>query len=225
MKTCLLFSSLDNDELHAFSISEVGKQYNIVKFIRSNKNSPHLDSVLKENLEVDYIFNFLSPKLLSPRILNMARACAINFHPGSYEYPGVGSASMSLFDRQREYGVSAHIMEPLIDSGPIICERFFKIPEDIDSSTLFNLALMECKELLIDTLKLLKNDPIPSQIRSWARPPVSRAEFEEWLFLLNIESNPELELKIHSSKHPTFPGPYIRVGQHVFSYLRSEAEG
>ena len=222
MKTCLVFSSLDNDELHAFAISEIGKQYEIVRFIRNNRHSPALDNLLVENLKVDYIFNFLSPKLLSPRILKMAETCAINFHPGSYEYPGVGSASLSLFDRKPEYGVTAHIMETSIDSGSIICERFFKIPEEIDSSSLFNLALMECKELLTDTLKLLISNPLPSKIRSWARTTVSRVEFEEWLFLGDYETNPELELKIYSAKHPTFPGPYLRVGRHVFSYLRTE---
>lgn len=222
MKTCLVFSSLDNDELHDFALTELSKQYNVIKFIRSNRNSPAIDSILKENLEVDYIFNFLSPKLLSPKILNMARICAINFHPGSYEYPGVGSASLSLFDRQFEYGVSAHIMEASIDSGSIICERFFKIPDEIDSNTLFNIALMECKALLIETLMLLKINPLPPKIRSWARPAITREEFEEWLILAKFESNPDLELKIHSSKHPAFPGPYIRVGKHVFTYLRTE---
>jgi methionyl-tRNA formyltransferase len=223
LKTCFVFTSLDNDDLHEFAINEIGRYFNIVGFLRSNRNSKSISSRIKEMENVDYIFNFLSPKILPAEIIMSARISSINFHPGSYEYPGVGSASLCIFDGKRTYGVSAHLMEETIDSGAIICERFFEIPDKSNCETLFSLALSECKPLLHDTLELLQINSCPSKIRSWSRPAVARAEFDDWLTLLKVDSNKEIDQKITAAVHPVLPGPYVRVGSHVFTYLRTES--
>lgn len=222
MKTCFVFTSLDNDELHQFALSEIGRRYQIIGSLRSNRASQSVLSRVENSFEVDYIFNFLSPKVLPDSVLNMARICAINFHPGSYEYPGVGSASLSLFDRKEVFGVTSHIMNNSIDSGEIICERFFKIPSGSNSKTLFSLALKECRFLLLDTLNLLDNTPEPLKIRSWSRNAVTRLDFDKWLVLANYVSSNEIDLKIKSAVHPDFPGPYVKIGKHIFTYLQTE---
>lgn len=222
MKTCFVFTSLDNDELHEFAVNEIGRYFNIVGILRSNRNSKSISSRINEMEEVDYIFNFLSPKILPKQVMGSAKICSINFHPGSYEYPGVGSASFSIFDGKKTYGVSAHLMEETIDSGSIICERFFDIPDNSSCDSLFSLALSECKPLLQDTLELLQLNSYPDKTRSWSRPAVTRAEFEDWLTLLDVDSTKEIEQKIVAAAHPVFPGPYIKVGSHIFTYLKTE---
>ena len=223
MKTCFVFTSLDNDELHEFAVNEINRYFNIVGILRSNRHSKSVFSRIKKMEEVDYIFNFLSPKKLPKQVINSVKICSINFHPGSYEYPGVGSASLCIFDGKKTYGVSAHLMEETIDSGSIICERFFEIPDNSNCDTLFSLALSECKPLLQDTLELLQLNSNPDKIRSWSRPAVTRAEFEDWLTLLEVDSTKEIEQKITSATHPVFLGPYVKVGSHIFTYLKTES--
>ena len=58
----------------------------------------------------DYIICFRSYFLIPKSLLDRAKVAAINFHPGSVEYPGSGCLNWALYDNAEVYGVTAHIM-------------------------------------------------------------------------------------------------------------------
>jgi len=210
--------------LFEFATDLISRDFNIKKTWRLNRKSPSIESFRSEIEEcgaIDYVFNFLSPKLFPDWLINFPKFGCINFHPASFEYPGVGGASYSLYENRENYGVTAHFMTNKIDEGEIIAERFFKQSEFENCDTLFRRALQECCFLLEDTLELLKNQERPRRINSWKRPAITRKEFYEWLTMSLDTPKDEILKKVKATKHPNFPGPYIKVDNHVFSYVNT----
>jgi methionyl-tRNA formyltransferase len=77
--------------------------------------------------KIDYIFCFRSYFILKPKELIKAKKAAINFHPGPPEFRGVGCVNNAIYKGSKYYGCTAHIMDPIVDSGPIIGIKRFKI--------------------------------------------------------------------------------------------------
>ena len=77
-----------------------------------------------------YILSFRSLFILPRRLLERAQIAAINFHPGPPEYPGSGCINFALYDDAKEYGVTAHVMNEIVDNGLILNVRRFPIVSD-----------------------------------------------------------------------------------------------
>ena len=225
MRKVALITSLDNSELSDEAIKILSKKFEIVKVFRFNRFSPKIDNVKKEfgpSLDIDYLINFLSPKYIPNWLIELPRISSINIHPGSFEYPGVGSASLSIFDSKSTYGVCAHYIDERFDSGGIILERTFVQPREITCDDLFNLALKECLLLLNDLVELLAVEEKPKIIKTWARKAVTRKEFNEWMTISINDQIFEIEKKIAALKHPRFDGPFIKIGNHRFKYDQND---
>ena len=221
MHKILLISSLDDVELTNKAIEIINQKFEIMQVFRFNKNSPKIDSIKSEFVfesEFQYLINFLSPKLLPKWLIDLPTIASINIHPGSFEYPGVGSASLSIYDSKSTYGVCAHYIDEKIDHGGIILERTFKQPINISCDMLFKLALSECLLLLEQLINLLQDTPKPRIIKVWSRGAITRAEFINWMTLSKDDDVSEIEKKINALKHPKFEGPFIKVGEHIFKY-------
>ena len=80
------------------------------------------------DLTPDWTVSFLSPWILPEPVLKATKKWAINFHPGPPEYPGTGCTNFALYHREKTYGVTAHIMEPTVDSGKILATGVFNRP-------------------------------------------------------------------------------------------------
>jgi hypothetical protein len=64
----------------------------------------------------EWLISFLSPWIVGPEALARARA-AINFHPGSSDYPGSGCYNFALYEGARDYGPVCHHMLERVDTG------------------------------------------------------------------------------------------------------------
>lgn len=83
----------------------------------------------------DWIFCFRSYYILPDSVIASAKTGAINFHPGPSNARGRGCLNFALYEGAKEYGVTTHIIEAEVDSGPIIrCDLFPIFPgDDVDS--------------------------------------------------------------------------------------------
>ena len=213
-----IFDSQKALTVYALALSQ---NFQVLGTWKFNRKSPSINSIKHEfdSLpEFDYILNFLSPKLVPTWLLEKAKIAAINFHPGSFEYPGIGSASYSIYDEQEKYGVSAHYMTEKIDEGGILAERYFNQIPEWSCAELFENALKECCLLLDDVLALLEKEARPPIVQKWSRPPVTRKEFEEWMVLKDTDSPEIISKKIKALSHPIFPGPFVSKFGYLFSY-------
>lgn len=77
--------------------------------------------------EGEYILCFRSLYVLPKRLIDKASIAAINFHPAPPEYPGSGCINFALYDEVNEYGVTAHVMNELVDNGKILEVRRFPV--------------------------------------------------------------------------------------------------
>jgi len=73
----------------------------------------------------DIVFSFKNYMIL-PKKITDSTIC-INFHPGPPEHPGSCAANWALFKQDKEFGVTAHFMNDLVDNGLIFRVRRFDI--------------------------------------------------------------------------------------------------
>ena len=97
-----------------------------VTFIKSRNRCEKLPEDIYR-WEGEYIICFRSLYVLPKRLIDKASIAAINFHPAPPEYPGSGCISFALYDEVNEYGVTAHVMNELVDNGKILEVRRFPV--------------------------------------------------------------------------------------------------
>src|SRR5690242_3372612 len=81
------------------------------------------------NWQGDMLISFISSWIYPQRLLEKVSIAAINFHPGSPEYPGTGCTNFAIYNGEKEYGVTCHHMAGGVDSGKIIAVKRFAVAE------------------------------------------------------------------------------------------------
>ena len=100
--------------------------------------------------EGDYIICYRSLYILPKALLNKVKIAAINFHPAPPEYPGSGCINFALYDEVREYGVTAHIMNEVLDNGEILEVRLFPVTPCDDLPSILARTHKELSNLCSD---------------------------------------------------------------------------
>ena len=73
----------------------------------------------------DIIISYLSRWVIPEYLLTKAKDMAINFHPATPDYPGIGCINFALYECAPVYGATCHHMNKQVDTGNIIrVERF-----------------------------------------------------------------------------------------------------
>jgi methionyl-tRNA formyltransferase len=179
------------------------------RFSRQDKVlPPEIVKVVEEN-QIDYLLNFLSPIILKANLLSKIQRASINFHPGTPEYPGVGCASLALYEGAKFFGSTAHIITETVDGGPILRVSPFAIDSAWHCGELFDRALQQCLTLFEDYVTDLKYglSPQPSG-EKWTRKAMTRKQFEQWMTLPENADAEQVAKMILACRHPKFPGPY-----------------
>jgi methionyl-tRNA formyltransferase len=172
----------------------------------------------KNNLEsedFDFVFNFLSDKILKGSILSRN---SVNFHPGTPEYPGVGTASIALYEGTKTFGATAHQMADTPDTGSIFLVDRFDVDVNTTCEELSSQSEISCLKLLGEIVQHIANFgelPKPNG-QSWKRRPITRREFEEFL-ILDPKNRETFERKIQCTRHSVYPGPFVLIHGRRFS--------
>ena len=82
-------------------ISDKEKKININKYLKKN---------------YDFIFCFRSKFILKKKLLKKS-TFPINFHPSLPKYRGVGGANYALYNNDKFFGYTIHLMNKKIDNG------------------------------------------------------------------------------------------------------------
>lgn len=128
----------------------------------------------------DYIISYLSRWIVPDDLLARAKVAAINFHPASPEYPGIGCNNFALYDEAKEYGVTCHHMAPKVDTGSIIAVKRFPLRASDDVSTLLSRAYDYQIVLFYEVIDIiLQGKELPISKEQWTRQPFSRKEFNQ----------------------------------------------
>lgn len=167
----------------------------------------------------DICFSYMSPWIIPQKMLLRIKEFAVNFHPGPPEYRGIGCTNFAIYNNETKYGVTAHFMEPKVDSGEIINVRYFPIlPED----TLFSLTqkcYKQALKLFYDVLDYyIKYGKLPKSNKKWSRRLYTRQELNELCRIRNRMSPIEVKKRIKATNFPNMPKAYIQMSGYRFEY-------
>lgn len=168
----------------------------------------------------EYVISFISPWIIPKSLLDCAQKAAINFHPGSPEYPGTGCYNFALYEDSKKYGVTVHHMKEKVDSVAIIMTSYFDISpyETVETLKLKSMNhLLYCFETIACGIALDK--PLPTSNETWVRKPFTRKEMYE-LFKIDPSkhNDKEIEKRIRAAEYPGFPGAFIAIDDRKFYF-------
>ena len=167
----------------------------------------------------DLLISYISPWIVPKAVLNQTKKWNINFHPGSPEYPGFGCFNFAIYNSEKHFGTTAHIMESRIDTGEIIgVKRFSMNQEDTVESLSLNTysALLSLYKDIISYI--VANDSLPHSSETWKREPYKRSELEDLATIKINMSEREIKKRIRATYYPGKPLPFIELGGNKFEY-------
>lgn len=171
----------------------------------------------------EYVISFVSPWIIPKSLLNAAQKAAINFHPGSPDYPGTGCYNFALYEESRKYGITVHHMEEKVDTGKIIMTSYFDISphETVETLKLKSMNhLLYCFEQI--TSRIAHGLPLPVSTEEWRRRPFTRKEMYGLFEIDPLKhDNAEIERRIRAATYPTADGAFINASGQRF-YLPHE---
>jgi methionyl-tRNA formyltransferase len=112
-------------------------------------------------------------------ILKKTKKWNLNFHPGPPEYPGIGCFNFAIYEDATEFGSTAHIMEPRVDSGKIIGVKKF-VMDQTETVHSLNIKTYESQLSLYKSIIrfIFKSNELPVSNEKWKKKPFKRVELE-----------------------------------------------
>jgi methionyl-tRNA formyltransferase len=158
---------------------------------------------LPERIEAwqgEYIISYLSRWVVTESLLNRARIAAINFHPASPDYPGIGCNNFALYEDAKEYGVTCHHMAPRVDTGAIIAVKRFPVYPTDNVASILTRTYDYQLTLFYDVMNLIIRDQeLPVSEERWTRKPISRKEFDALMRLSPDMTKEEMTKRIRAT--------------------------
>jgi methionyl-tRNA formyltransferase len=163
------------------------------------------------------ILSFLSPWILPKSLIDQAEL-ALNFHPGSRDYPGIGCYNFALYEGVAEYGVVCHHMDARVDTGAIVTEERFAVMPGESVETLKLRSMVVMLELFHRVATAIaRGEPLPRAARTWSRKPFTRAELNALGEITPEMPEAEIRRRVHAMTYPGYPGAQLRLGAQLFS--------
>jgi methionyl-tRNA formyltransferase len=167
----------------------------------------------------DYIISYLSRWVVPAELLQRARKAAINFHPASPDYPGIGCNNFALYQNAAQYGVTCHHMAPRVDSGEIIAVRRFPIQPEDDVAALLKRTYENQIALFLEIAPIMaEGRGLPSAGERWTRAPFTRKEFNDLFRITPDMPEEEIARRIRAVSYGSYQ-PYVEIADHRFEYV------
>ena len=167
----------------------------------------------------DYIISYLSRWVVPAELLGSARRAAVNFHPASPDYPGIGCNNFALYEDAKEYGVTCHHMAAHVDTGAIIAVRRFPVLPEDNVATLLKRTYENQIALFLEIAAIMaQGRDLPVAGEGWTRPPFTRSEFNELFKIAPGMSREEIARRIRAVSYGSFQ-PYAEIEGFRFEYV------
>ncbi len=168
------------------------------------------------NWEGDLLISFISSWIIPSALLERAAFAAINFHPGSPEYPGTGCTNFAFYNGEQEYGVTGHHMKAVVDTGNIIVVKRFPLKEE---DTVYDVT-QHCYELIEEMFYeimgcILQEQPLPVSAETWKRKPYTRKQLDELCEIKPGMSEEEIARRIKATTYK-HPWAFTKIGNRIF---------
>lgn len=167
----------------------------------------------------DLLVSYLSPWIVPARVLRRTKCWNINFHPGPPQYPGIGCFNFALYNGEKSYGATAHLMARRVDSGKILGVKRFGVRSSEDVRSLSARTYRAMHELFLEVMgTIAKKGTVPASRERWTRRPYKRKQLEALCRVPLSADRKEVLRKVRAAYYPGMPGPYVQLGGVKFEY-------
>lgn len=189
--------------------------YDVKVFVSAWKD-PFPEKIYEDSC--DYLINFLSRWIIPEAVLKKVKIAAINFHPGSPNYPGIGCNNFALYENASSYGVTCHHMLPAVDTGGIIATKTFPVYPTDNVDSLLERTYPALLMLFYEIMDGIRNEkPLPVSEEKWMRKAFTRKEFNELMTIREGISEDELKRKIRATSYKQW-NPSIDLHGYKFQF-------
>ena len=214
--TSVLFLGKDGDPDCQRALEFCQARFTDVTYCLGKWGDPMPDYV--RNWTGDFIISYLSRWVIPDALLRRARKAAINFHPASPDYPGIGCTNFALYEDAPEYGATCHHMAPKVDTGAIIAVRRFPVYPQDDVAALLKRTYEHQIALFLEIAGLMADGgELPVSKETWTRPPFTRKQFNELFCIRPDHSIEEVRRRIRAVSYAPWQ-PYIELHGYRFEY-------
>jgi methionyl-tRNA formyltransferase len=191
---------LQTDKLYSATILAMVKQdYPNLEITLVNDLS-ELIALPFSTLKKSRLLSFASSNIVPAKILNLLGYGAYNFHPGPPSRPGWGALEKAIYDQDKAYGTTLHVMNEYVDCGPIIAINLFPIPPNISRQDLVDLTFQNLLNLFVGHFKELvqSEGPLIELPIEWGHKRFTKTDYSAYCVISEeIEKN-ELDLRIRA---------------------------
>ena len=216
----ILFLKRDKDLFAKKIISELKKRSKHLSVISTDKSKVQT----KNNIKFDFIFAFRSHHILKKKLIKKAKYAAINFHPGPPEYRGIGCVNYALYEKSRNYGGTAHLIDEKIDHRRIIEVKRFKITKNESVESLLNRTYKHQEKQAIRIIHSLSSNPgnlekmlKKNKGKKWSKKIKKRIFLNKFYKINKNISRVDLKRKIRATATKKFK-PYLTLHGMKFAY-------
>ncbi|PJD91537.1 MAG: hypothetical protein CK424_06940 [Legionella sp.] len=167
--------------------------YNIVGIISPSKSTQKwalnngitlykkIDQLNMIDIKIDYLFSIVNSKIISDCFLGKIKKLSINYHHAPLpKYAGINAPSWAIINKERQHGISWHLMSSVIDQGDILKQTIFNLDE---KETALSLNL-KCYKYALSAFKDLIND-----LNSQCFSPISQSHDQRTYYGSNNKPN------------------------------------
>jgi methionyl-tRNA formyltransferase len=214
--TSILFLGKRDDPYGAAALRFCRQNSEKVTFCLGTWGDPLSDEA--KNWQGDLIISYLSRWVVPKYLLQRAQLAAINFHPATPDYPGIGCNNFALYNNASEYGATCHHMAEKVDTGGIVkVARFAVFPADTVASILERTYAYQLT-LFYDVLSdIFRGKPLPVSEEKWTRKPYTRQEFNELMTITPDMDAEEVARRIRATSFGDWQ-PSIKLHGHTFKH-------
>jgi methionyl-tRNA formyltransferase len=162
--------------LQGLSVDGVARGHGVPVLRPATVNAPEFVAYVRDTLRPDLIVSVAASQIFKEPLLAIPRLGCVNIHGALLpRYRGMLPSFWTLFNGEREGGVTVHYMNAGIDDGGIIAQRRFPIQPNDTVEVLIGRSKALGAELLCDVIgqiqrgevKTLPNDPAQSTYYSF----------------------------------------------------------
>ena len=176
---------------------------------------------------VDIAISVQYHEILKTRHIAKANERFVNLHMAPLpEYRGCNQFSFAIINGDKEFGVTLHEIDEGIDSGPILTERRFPIPDGCFVGDLYSLAYQESILLFKESLHDLVGNQLKAEPQSARNGVKSELHFRNEIHRLkNIDLEWDAETisrHIRATAMPGFPPPFVIIGDRKVEFVLND---
>ncbi len=186
----------------------------------------HNTKKLSAKRKYDFIISYRSSIILKPKDISLASIAAINLHPGPPKYRGIGCLNYALYNNEKKYGFTIHLMSKKIDYGEILFVKYFLIKKNDSVASLLLKTHKQCiayskvffRNILSDARKI---ETYKEQFKKekWSKIIKNKKQLDEFYRIRNFNLR-EVNKKIRSTNYANFK-PFIQIGHNKFTYKQT----